>query len=519
MKQNKFIVPIILIIILTIVIFIGLTYAYFDLTIKAEESSTMTIGGAEISANFVSTNSITIEEALPGDSPIGFKDFSITTKNTSNNSYKLYLKTIIYNNTFIDTENDGVLYYDIYSGTNHDTLVQTKTLFPTISKGKAILKELTIPAKTNETTEYRLNLYFPESDKVQNKNGRLILNAQITVENTNETSTTVPALPYQVPLASYLSINSLSESFNNSNGIEIDDTDDKNVRYVGATPKNYIKFNNETWRIIGVFNDITTIDENGNEKKESLVKIIRDESLGEYSLDSSATSVNSGYGINEWSQADLMTELNNDYINTSKTSGTTSWYNGKNNSKTGTYDYSNNIKSAFINKIITARWNLGGYSSYNPNEDSVLKMYNVERGILHISTPSDGVTRTNFWNGKIALMYPSDYGYASTDTECRENLRAGVYYNAETNTYDFTNVKCKNNNWLYKNSNYWLLTPHYSSDNVCGNACYVFFVRSEGIVAGQGSYNSYGVRPVLFLKSDIKITNGTGEKSNPYILE
>ena len=236
-------------------------------------------------------------------------------------------------------------------------------------------------------------------------------------------------------------------------------------------------------------------------------------------MDSSATSVNSGYGINEWSQADLMTELNNDYINTSKTSGTTSWYNGKNNSKTGTYDYSNNIKSAFINKIITARWNLGGYSSYNPNEDSVLKMYNVERGILHISTPSDGVTRTNFWNGKIALMYPSDYGYASTDTECRENLRAGVYYNAETNTYDFTNVKCKNNNWLYKNSNYWLLTPHYSSDNVCGNACYVFFVRSEGIVAGQGSYNSYGVRPVLFLKSDIKITDGTGEKSNPYILE
>ena len=238
MKQNKFIVPIILIIILTIVIFIGLTYAYFDLTIKAEESSTMTIGGAEISANFVSTNSITIEEAFPGDSPIGFKDFSITTKNTSNNSYKLYLKTIIYNNTFIDTENDGVLYYDIYSGTNHDTLVQTKTLFPTISKGKAILKELTIPAKTNETTEYRLNLYFPESDKVQNKNGRLILNAQITVENTNETSTTVPALPYQVPLASYLSINSLSESFNNSNGIEIDDTDDKNVRYEGATPNN-----------------------------------------------------------------------------------------------------------------------------------------------------------------------------------------------------------------------------------------------------------------------------------------
>ncbi len=185
MKQNKFIVPIILIIILTIVIFIGLTYAYFDLNIKAEESSTMTIGGAEVSASFVSTSTITVEDALPGDSPIGFKDFSITTKNTSNNSYKLYLKTVIDSNTFTDTENDGVLYYDIYSGENHDTVVQEKTMFPTISFGKFILKELTIPAKTNTTTQYRLNLYFPESDKVQNKNGRLILNASLSLDSDN----------------------------------------------------------------------------------------------------------------------------------------------------------------------------------------------------------------------------------------------------------------------------------------------------------------------------------------------
>jgi len=505
MNQNKFIVPIILIIILTIVIFIGLTYAYFDLTIKAEESSTMTIGGAEISANFVSTNAITIEEALPNDdSPIGYKDFSITTKNTSNNSYKLYLKTIIYYNTFTDTENDGVLYYDIYSGTNHDTVVQTKTLFPTISKGKAILKELTIPAKTNETTEYRLNLYFPESDKVQNKNGRLIINAQITVESNNETSTTVPTLPYQVPLASYLSINSLSESFNNSNGLEIDDTDDKNIRYVGATPKNYIKFNNETWRIIGVFNDITTIDEDGTEKKESLVKIVRDESLGSYSWDSSASKINDGYGINEWSQADLMTELNNDYINTSKTSGTTSWYNGQNNSKKGTYDYSNNIKSAVIDKIANVRWNLGG-SGYEDLSNSALNYYKKERGMFSVIAinPSDGLTRTNYWDGKIALMYPSDYGYASTDTSCRSNMfpqTSDIYY-------------CKNNNWLHKTSKYWLLSPCHDFSNT------IYFADDEGFVTSAAASGTKEIFPTLFLKSDIKITGGTGEESNPYKID
>lgn len=188
MKNNKIIIITLLVFLLTIGLFFGITYAYFDVNIKSEDSSTMIIGGAQLSAKFESTSTITIENALPGDEPIGYKDFSITVKNTSNNSYKLYLKTIIDLNTFTDTENDGVLYYDIYSGTNHDTLVQEKTMFPTFSFGKFILKELTIPAKTNTTTKYRLNLYFPKSDKIQNKNGQLVLNAKITIENTNDTS-------------------------------------------------------------------------------------------------------------------------------------------------------------------------------------------------------------------------------------------------------------------------------------------------------------------------------------------
>ena len=46
-------------------------------------------------------------------------------------------------------------------------------------------------------------------------------------------------------------------------------------RYRGASPKNYVTFNNETWRIIGVF---LTEDENGN--IENRIKLIRNESIG-----------------------------------------------------------------------------------------------------------------------------------------------------------------------------------------------------------------------------------------------
>ena len=38
-----------------------------------------------------------------------------------------------------------------------------------------------------------------------------------------------------------------------SNGLERDTTSDNNIRYVGANPNNYVEFNGEAWRIIGVF--------------------------------------------------------------------------------------------------------------------------------------------------------------------------------------------------------------------------------------------------------------------------
>lgn len=68
------------------------------------------------------------------------------------------------------------------------------------------------------------------------------------------------------------------------------DDPDNNVRYIGANPNNYIYFNCsdynnptantcELWRIIGVFNNVSKSDGTNS----SLVKIIRNDSLGEFS--------------------------------------------------------------------------------------------------------------------------------------------------------------------------------------------------------------------------------------------
>ena len=288
-----------------------------------------------------------------------------------------------------------------------------------------------------------------------------------------------------------------------SNGLEVDDTDDQNLRYVGATPKNYILFNNETWRIIGIFN----VYNNDTNKTEKLIKIIRNDLLGNYSWTTSASSINYGYGINEWSQAKLMYELNCDgseskYCNaevgitngylSNLTSGTTTWYSGSNNAKNSSYDYNKNIKSGYIDKIANVRWNLGGPAF----SGSAINTYNAERGTTHISNPSDGVPRTNTWDGKVGLMYPSDYVYASTDTTCRGLL---------------SSPNCKNNNWLFS-SYQWTLSSS-SSDAYC-----VFHVDSSSRVFSNSADGTRGVRPALFLKSDILIASGTGEEGNPYRL-
>lgn len=272
-----------------------------------------------------------------------------------------------------------------------------------------------------------------------------------------------------------------------TSGLDIDDTADYNLRYMGSKPKNYILFNNETWRIIGVFNAYN-VDTKQNEK---LVKIIRNTSLGEYVWDTSASNDNSGWGKSDWTQADLKNELNTDYIDTSKTSGTTTWYNGYSNLKTADYDYSNNIKSNYIDKIATIQWNLGTIN-YGIG---ALNSYNKER--------SGSLT----WNGKIALMYPSDYSYASTNTSCREDM----FNKSEGNE---TGV-CASENWLHNSQLTQLTLATGSNDNST-----IFMIGNGGVDLSLPGYNiDISVRPVLYLKSSVKITGGTGTATDPYTID
>ena len=518
-ESKKLTIITIAMVIILVIIFAGVTYAFF--TANNPEGSTAEIksetGRMLITYNDGTDNIVPVTNIQPSNAILVNKTFTLTGSNTTvgmnpgDGLSMPYKVGVQYTSTF----SDGMMHYYIkeVNRPTNSNVTANYVIKPETGKTEDDYKNQTVPGNdtytgythgtfkngskytemvtgdfpaslNDQTITFNLIIQFPDNNENQDSEKGKTFNGKVVVN-------------YE---PKYISTY-LTKLDKTKNGLEVDETTDKNLRYVGASPKNYLKFNDEIWRIVGVFNNITTIDEQGKEKTESLVKIVRNDSLGNYSWDSSGSTINSGWGVNEWSQADLMTELNTDYINPNPARETTLWFNGSNNSKNGTYEYRKNIKPSSIDKVAKVKWNLGGY---NTNSASALNMYNAERGTLHISNPSDGITRKDYWEGKIALIYPSDYGYASTNEACRNKL------NSKTNNV----FNCKNENWLFNSKYQWTLSP------VSGGALNVFDVGSGGNVYSVYAGDTRGVRPVLFLKSDVVIAGGTGESiENAYTLK
>ena len=312
--------------------------------------------------------------------------------------------------------------------------------------------------------------------------------------NAPKTTTAVNNITYN--LASSVGL------MNDRKGSIYTNIDKGNIRYYGANPNNYIYFNCsdynnqtsstcETWRIIGVF-----------DKK---VKIMRGSVIGKYSWDVSDDSINSGYGVNEWSQADLMKLLNSGYDSES-VGGSLYW-----NAKSGTCysSYNNRTTSCDFTstglKNDTTRNMIAETTYYTRGHDTssifVDAMYDKERitGTVVNATP----TRTLTWTGKVAIPYPSDYGYAADLSLCQKQL----------SSYDVT--ACTTNNWMKSilgPNGGWLLTPH------SGNANIVWNVSANFVNYGNHAFSANGVSPVLSLISELDIGPGTGESSSPYQL-
>ncbi len=505
------------IIIMMIVLFIGITYSYFTALNNKGSTSLIsaTSGKMVISYADGSSKLLSSENIQPSNKILIDKTFTLTGTNTTSGlamPYKIGLN-------YVSEFSDGQIHYYIKRmstnsnitsklvGTANQTIpgntTETGYTTGTLKKGNRYLELATGEFKantSNQTITFNLKIQFPDTGVSQDSEKGKTLTGEIVVNYEESATDTLMAL-YDKETKT----NGVSTS-----GLFIDDTKDVNLRYAGATPNNYVYFgnDNELWRIVGIFN---VTDSEGNTTRK--LKLVRDSALGGYSWDATG---NNNHGFNDWTDADLMKELNGDYLNTTLTANKTNWYNSYWDSstqkpvlrQTGTFNYTTVIKDKYQNMISNSVWNIGGnsYTDSTPYSINLLTQYNRERDKITYQN-----SRPTTWIGKVGLIYASDYGYASTYAECHKNLRVGVTYDKSTNKWDYSGL-CKIDNWLAKNSWYWTLSPY------SGDSYHVFYVHGDGAVNILDACLSNNVFPTVFLKSDVKITSGTGEKGSPYIL-
>ena len=532
--MKKKVILIVIIILLVLSVSIGMSYAYWLLNLNQDSKNVMSTKCLNIT--FTEGDAINLQKTYPMEDEEGKKltPYTFTLKNECNDNanYQINLETLT--GSTLDINYLKVKLNDTISVLGSNTAV-TKTL--SNATDSRMLETGTLNAK--ETKSYALNIWLSNDapNETMNKSfeGKITVTASyqppVPVEPpATETITTLVSGANKSSTDVYTVPNKTSDSCTYT--LAYDGTTDNNLRYVGSNPCNYVKVDNEIWRIIGLMNNM----DDGTGKKETRVKLIRNEAIGQYSWDTSDSSVNDGDGVNEWSQADLMKLLNPGYE--SESVGGSLYYNNSSgncyssrNNGTKACDFTSSGLKTNLKKLIgNTLWHTGtnGTNGYNSASNGLAShFYSYERssnnGKICTSGTScnDTVTRTTTWNGKIGLMYPSDYGYATSGGTSMN--RASCLAKNLSNWHEWNYSDCKNNDWLYySGSLQWTFSPAASSYSALGVFSFIN-VNSNGEILDGFIVDDYAsvatfVRPSVYLLSTTKILSGEGTPENPYTI-
>ena len=532
-KKRQLLLTIGLVLVLVLMI-VGISYAAFKFTGTGQKANTITTGAITMKYT-ESTNTISMNNALPTTDATGkvrltageYFDFTLsgTIKGSENINWEIAAEDV----TTATRKIDGKyikLYLTSLDENNNETEVMAPKVYTTESTENTytgrpanMMSLAKGTTSTSFSTKYRLRMYVDESYNPQGDGGNLAFSIKINAYGKTGDKMPEPVLATKLIMdkanAEDLDYNTATDAQKKEMWTFTHDATEQTTaltdyRYIGADPNNYVKFNDELWQIIGVFDT-----DDGTGKVEKRLKIIRNESIGNYSWDNKTTSTGAGddYGKNNWSDARLNyllnpgheSETNGGSLYWNRKSGTC--YSGENNA-TESCDFTTTGLTEKARAMIgDAKWYLGETSSHNTSANGLaLHFYKNERG----TTVHSG--RSTNWIGKVGLMYPSDYGYATSggSSKNRASCMSNPLYNWDSSSYS----DCKNNDWMY-NGNIWQWTMSPRADSSSN----VFRVYNTGFVSGNHAYSPGAGRPVVHLKSTIKVITGSGTKESPYILE
>ena len=480
MCSNKRVLTIISLSLFAISILSFGTYALYNTSLLTDNNS---ISTGKVKMSYSESNEIKLNNVVPtsdkkGISSTDYFEFKVNTYIKTNKqmtmNYNIVLEPLNVDSSYTKFNDSDIKVYLTMVDNNTETLVRGPIIIDELNQ--YVLKSQKETFNKNDTersTTYRLRAWLDynfDASKINEKT--YSYKFRVNVNNEAAPVKEDYALTFAKSKFGTDGLEKITHTIDNT--LQVDSKFATEYRYRGgdSVVNNYVTFNNEVWRIIGI---IPTEDTDGN--VENRIKIIRDTSIGNKKWNETQDTTTNSY--NNWVTGTLNTYLNNDYYNT--------------------------LSSDAKNMIGTAKYYLGGYDMSDEAFTSDI-MWQYERkneanrtGYYYGTNP----IMQNNTNKKISIMYVSDYGYGASK-ECTNNL------------YDYdSSANCiTTNNWLDKSEDTWLL-PQNS-----GNSDYAFSVYSGGFVdnGDNASYDEYAVRPVLSLSSNVKISGGSGTSSDPYQL-
>ena len=545
-NDKKTILTIILVLIIMAVI--GVSYAFFSYSKTGEKNQQLILG--DIWLNYTGSNTLEISDATPNGaystSENGYFEFTISGMNdyTEKDIYydiNLVRGAVPTGKSEEDRISDEYLMFKLVEVNNNvETELFTDKTYSDLTNQRVYVA--TVPKNTTQgySKTYRLYIAISSDLIIGNvssahytpdewANAFASISVKVTGDfeeksvdsngNTGISTLIASAVPYATASASNFTGGLVA-----INGTEGDDYGTlynennashtiREYRYSGPTVNNYVFFDtdgdsleddNEIWRIVGMFK---------NSSGEWNLKLMRNTKLTSAELPSTYTysgtsftieyhitgyaywnSTKTGTNYNDWTTAGLQYWLN----------GTDSYY--------GTL--SNGAQALIDTSYI---YYLGNVTNYGNNaDDTTITSYTNERKNAVCGSGITSNTHTNncdiwygnkaTWNGKVALLYPSDYGYSASSS-----------YWSGTTLYNY-NSAARDTSWMYATANHttseWMLSPS-SNDSY-----YAARWDTSGFVGlNRVNYNAYGVRPVLNLKFTATIdTNHQGDENDPYIL-
>ena len=463
-----------------LVIGVGITFAYFSSGVEVSgEGSTVELEpGDMIKVTYdAGNNSLSSNNLIPGQTLT--KTFTVTVTPTSKEntaSYSIYLD--LTDNTFVKCDDSN--YNSITNACIKDyeelTYEFKDNTGATLSSGNLIGESgrILLAAETKtvdkETTyEYTMEITFHETNADQNHNMDKVLNGSIEVE--------FGMVGSEYILASENAPTSHTTDWtNNGQGV---------TYYYAGNPNNWVQFAGFYWRIIRINGDGT-------------IRMIYQ------GTSTNATGTGTQIGVSAFnSSSNRNAYVGYMYGNASASDYASTHANTNSSTIKGILDtwYTNNLEKNFGQYIDGNVGFCGDRRISSGTGTSTSITYYQPNTRISNSSPSlscdtnDVYTTKESSTGNKALTYP--IGLISAD----EAMFAGIP------NWNGTNQ----NNYLYTGQTYWTMSPNWFD---IGDAL-AFRVISSGYLHSDYVTYSYGVRPVINLRSDVALT-GSGTTSDPF---